>query len=150
MDQFANDDSTSNQSDSSSSSANVISRQKQVLYGNTSSVVRSTGVHSIQHETSMSRDESEQANKTSASTTKRALITKNTGISEKRKRNVSDSGIAVKKREPKIELNDEVRFLFLFEKLIFCLFRKIQKILALDVVVGLLTRLVNVMDQVVS
>jgi hypothetical protein len=60
----------------------------------------------------MSRDESEQANKTSASTTKRALITKNTGISEKRKRNVSDSGIVGKKRETKIELNDEVSFLF--------------------------------------
>ncbi|CAF2377174.1 unnamed protein product [Rotaria sp. Silwood2] len=107
MDQFANDDSTSNQSDSSSSSSNVMSRQQQILHGNTSGVARSTGIQSVQYEALMSRDEQEQANKNSTNATKRSLITKNIGTSEKRKRNVSSSGMTTIKREPQSELNDE-------------------------------------------
>ncbi|CAF1145425.1 unnamed protein product [Adineta steineri] len=108
IDQFANDDSTSNQSDSSSSSAaNVMSRQKQVLHGNTSNIVRSTGIQPVQYETLTSRDDQEQINKHPLNTTKRALITKNATASGKRKRNMSSSGIPTIKREPRSELNDE-------------------------------------------
>lgn len=89
IDQLVNDDSTSNQSDSSSSSTNVMSRQQQLLHGNSSGTIRL-------------QNEQEQVG-----TTKRALITKNTGTTEKRKRNISGSFI---KREPQVELNDEVSF----------------------------------------
>ena len=117
MDQFANDDSTSNQSDSSSSSTNLISRQQQLLHGNTCVPARSTGLQSVQYETLTSRDEQESSNKNSVSTTKRGLITKNvgnsSGIGEKRRRYASNSDAIVIKREPQSDLNDEVSLVFL-------------------------------------
>jgi hypothetical protein len=42
-------------------------------------------------------------------------MTKNTGTTDKRKRNMSSSGVTVIKREPQLELNDEVSCCFLFE-----------------------------------
>ena len=91
-DQFVNEDSTSNQSDSSSSSANLMTRQKQVLHGNTSHTNRSNDEHEVKH------------------TTKRTLTTKNVSTSEKRKRNVSGSGVVTIKREPQVNFHDDVRF----------------------------------------
>ena len=91
MDIYTNEDSTSNQSDSSSSSTNIMSRQQQVLHGNPSSgPVRS------------------QTEQEPSGTTKRTLMTKNAGTSEKRKRNISASSAPTIKREPKVDLNDEV------------------------------------------
>jgi hypothetical protein len=120
-----------------------MSRQQQLLHGNTSGIVRS------QHETLPIRDGQEQPG-----TTKRTLMTKNAGTSEKRRRNVSNSAVPFIKREPQLELNDEVRHFFFLSKNKFMLkylFRKIQKLLVLDVLVVLLKiQLVNVMDQVVS
>ena len=89
-DQFINEDSTSNQSDSSSSSANLLARQKQILHGNTSHTNRSHDEHEVKH------------------TTKRTLTTKNVSTSEKRKRNFSGSGIIAIKREPQVDFNDDV------------------------------------------
>jgi hypothetical protein len=109
MDQFANDDSTSNQSDSSSSSTNPISRQQQLLHGN---IYRSAGVQSVQYETLTSRDEQEQSNKTSVATTKRGLITKNisnrSAMGQKRRRYASGSDVIPIKREPQPDPNDDV------------------------------------------
>jgi hypothetical protein len=103
-DQFINDDSTSNQSDSSSSST-----RQQLLHGNMSGTARLAGIQSIQYETAASRDKQDQINKTSTPATKRTLMTKNAGTNDKRRRNVSGSGTIVIKREPQMELNDEVR-----------------------------------------
>lgn len=116
MDQFLNDDSTSNHSDSSSSSTNLMSRQQQVLHGNTCVVTRSVDVQPVQYESLVLRDEQAPTIKNSANTTKRALITKNVGTSGKRKRNVSASVVTTIKREPQSELNDEVGFIFLLRK----------------------------------
>lgn len=83
MDPCTNEDSMSNQSDSSSSSTNLINRHGNFLRPPTES--ETTG------------------------TTKRTLMTKNAGMSEKRKRNFSGSALPIIKRESKTELNDEVR-----------------------------------------
>jgi hypothetical protein len=104
MDQLINDDSTSNQSDSSSSST-----RQQFLHGNMSDTARLAGIQSIQYEASAARDKQEQINKTSTTTTKRTLMTKDAGTNDKRRRNVSGSGTIVIKRR-QMELNDEVRF----------------------------------------
>ncbi len=98
MDPYTNDDSTSNQSDSSSSSTNIMSRQQQLLHGNPSS---SGPVRS-------------QIEQESSGTPKRTLMTKNAGTSEKRKRNISASSVPRIKREPQVDLNDEVRCFLLF------------------------------------
>jgi hypothetical protein len=95
MDPYTNDDSTSNQSDSSSSSTNIMSRQQQLLHGNPP--IRS------------------QTEQEPIRTTERTLMTKNAGTSEKRKRNISGSNVPIIKREPPMELNDEVRC-FSFER----------------------------------
>lgn len=89
MDVYTNEDSTSNQSDSSSSSVNPIHRQ-----GNSFRIPV----------------ESEPTG-----TSKRTLMTKNAGMSEKRKRNISGSALPMVKREPQTDLNDEVREHFLSE-----------------------------------
>jgi hypothetical protein len=93
MDQLINDDSTSNQSDSSSSST-----RQQFLHGNMSDTARLAGIQSIQYEASAARDKQEQINKTSTTTTKRTLMTKDAGTNDKRRRNVSGSGTIVIKR----------------------------------------------------
>jgi hypothetical protein len=143
MDQLINDDSTSNQSDSSSSST-----RQQFLHGNMSDTARLAGIQSIQYEASAARDKQEQINKTSTTTTKRTLMTKDAGTNDKRRRNVSGSGTIVIKRR-QMELNDEVRFFININLMLKDLFRKIQKLLALDVVVvQLKVQLDNVMDQV--
>jgi hypothetical protein len=96
MDPYTNDDSTSNQSDSSSSSTNIMSR---LLHGNSpSGPIRS------------------QTEQEPIGPIKRTLMTKNAGTSEKRKRNISGGGssIPIIKREPQIDLNDEVRCIIFF------------------------------------
>ncbi len=93
IDQFINDDSTSNQSDSSASS----SARQQLLHGN----ARSTGIH---------HDKPEQI-------TKRTLMTKNAGTTDKRRRVASGSGITFIKREPQTELNDEVCFYLIHKRI---------------------------------
>lgn len=60
----------------------------------------------MQYESLSTRDEHDV--KPSTTTGKRTLTTKNVGTSEKRKRKVSSSGATVIKREPQVELNDEV------------------------------------------
>lgn len=87
MDVYTNEDSTSNQSDSSSSSANLFNRQANSFR--------------IPVETE------------STGTSKRTLMTKNAGMGEKRKRNISGNALPIIKREPQTDLNDEVRQDFL-------------------------------------
>lgn len=112
MDTYTNEDSTSNQSDSSSSSTNLMSRQHSA-HGNSSGTNRASTIQSVQYEALTSRDETEQTTKTTGHTTKRSLITKNVGTREKRKRNISSSAVTTTiKREPKSELNDEVCYHF--------------------------------------
>mgnify|MGYP006892790179 FL=1 len=98
MDPYTNDDSASNQSDSSSSSTNIPSRKQQLLNSYLSASVRP-------------QMETEQT----AVPLKRSLITKNTGHGEKRKRNISSSGVPSVKKEPNVELNDEVCFALIVE-----------------------------------
>ena len=83
MDPYTNEDSMSNQSDSSSSSIN--------RHGN------------------FLRPPPSGTESEATGTTKRTLMTKNAGLSEKRKRNISGSALPIIKREPQMELNDEVR-----------------------------------------
>jgi len=70
-----------------------MSRQQQLLHGNPSGTVRT------------------QNEQEPTGTTKRTLMTKNAGTSEKRRRNVSSTSVPSIKRELQLELNDEVRFI---------------------------------------
>jgi len=109
-----------------------MSRQQQLLHGNLPGTVRT-------------QNEEEQIG-----TIKRTLMTKNARTSEKRRRNISSNSVPSIKRELKLELNDEVCLILKNKFMLKCLFRKIQQLLALDVVVVLLKiQLGNAMDQVV-